>query len=602
MNMRHALSVAVAIVASAAGFAQAKTIFVDPTGSSGDFLSLQQALYVAERGDEIVLGPGVYAPVFDVVPGLIAIDVATVEQDDLIIRSSHGPDETIIDGSDRYRGINGKMFGSSLHIEGITFRDCLGAIVASDREIKIRNCRFESCYSDRHPEEPTPNLASCIHVERFWRNGYVDHRFPPSNLTIDQCEFNVNNGWYGAVRCDGNLTLRNSTFSKNTAKFGGAGVLWGQLWYIYDHGHNHMEVHVPHSLEMTVDNCTFVDNQSDWHGGAICAYHGHQPWGAHAEITNSRFEANGARDCGGGLYFYVDDSKYWSSQEVDWISPGAVHTQAGRPRWDRGHYDIHGPEPISSSITVEHCDFLGNTASRGAGGGAFIKTNDAILTDCTFQENRVHGDSWVAKLSRLSDWSEILLDEEDSFLPRGRTWRNIGSWDQGTRHLNRFQPELSSMGGGLYISVHDSTDHDRLHPKSVTANGLLFSQNSARHGGGLAMTLSTSEPTHQYRFDLTDLKFDHNQGMTGAAMFVAGTRDATLEPLFMDLRKIEAIHNVATHAATIQLDAESLVTRINESQVTSNTAPMAAILEHRPIEFDEFDPPGSLDSPPPGPR
>ena len=116
MTMRRALSVAAAILASTTGFAQAGTIFVDPTGDSSEFVSIQQALDIAERGDEIVLGPGLYKPAFDLVPGIIAIDVATIEQDDLIIRSSHGPDVTIIDGSDRYRGINGKSFGSSLRV------------------------------------------------------------------------------------------------------------------------------------------------------------------------------------------------------------------------------------------------------------------------------------------------------------------------------------------------------------------------------------------------------------------------------------------------------------------------------------------------------
>jgi hypothetical protein len=151
------------------------------------------------------------------------------------------------------------------------------------------------------------------------------------------------------------------------------------------------------------------------------------------------------------------------------------------------------------------------------------------------------------------------------------------------------------MGGGLYVSVHDSDDNDGLHPKSLIARDLTFTGNLASHGGGFAMSVSTSEPAHKYEFELSDMKFERNDSRTGSAMFIAGTRDATLEPLFLNVHRIDARDNITSDAAAIQLDAESLVTVISDSQVVSNLAPVAAILENSSIEFDEFDPPSSLD-------
>ena len=598
MRPNHVLITVIAIISLSTCFTQGGVIRVDPTGETGEYASIQMALNMAQPGDEIVLAPGIYDPVLSGSPSFITSYMGMVRQDDLVIRSSHGPAVTIIDGRDRFRGIHGKHLGSSLHIEGITFRNCIGAIVANDSEITVRDCQFESCLSMRHPDEPIPNLASCIHVERFYRNGYVDYDYSPSNLVIERCQFSDNAGWYGAVRCDGNIDVSNSVFQGNTSRFGGAGVLWGQLWYIYAHTHNGTEVHVPHSLTMTVDHCTFAANESEWHGGGICAYHGHQAWGVDAEITNSRFEGNHARDCGGGLYFYVDDSKYWTVTEVDWITPGGLHTLSGRPlTWrDRDSFStLHGPAPIHSAITLDNCDFNDNIASRGAGGGAFVKSNDAHLNNCSFSRNQVHGDSWIAKTSSMSDWPELLADEDRGFAPRARTWLHIGEWEQGVRHNRRFQNELSSMGGGLHVSVHDSDDNDGLHPKSVIARDLTFTGNHASHGGGFAMSVSTNEPAHKYEFELSDMKFEQNDSRTGSAMFIAGTRDATLGPLFLNVHRIDARDNISSDAAAIQLDAESLVTVVNDSQVVSNLAPVAAILENSSIEFDEFDSSGSLD-------
>ncbi|MBG84932.1 MAG: hypothetical protein CMJ40_10365 [Phycisphaerae bacterium] len=598
MRPIHVFLTIITIISLSTPLTQGRIIRVDPTGETSEYISIQMALNMARPGDEIVLGPGIYDPVVSDSSSWITSNIGTVRQDDIVIRSSHGPASTIIEGRDRLRGIYGKAMGSSLQIEGITFRNCVGAIIASDSEITVRDCIFESCISMRHPDDPIPNLASCIHVERFYRNGYVDYDYSPSNLAIERCQFSNNNGWYGAVRCDSNIDVSNSVFQNNTSRFGGAGLLWGQLWYIYGHDHNQTEVHVPHTLTMTVDHCTFIANESEWHGGGICAYHGHQAWGVNAVITNSKFEENHADDCGGGLYFYVDDSKYWTVTEVDWITPGGIHTVSGRPLTlrDRDSFStLHGPAPIHSAITLDNCDFEGNTVSSGAGGGAFLKSNDAHVNNSRFNRNQADGRSWIETTTKMSDWTELFSDEDRDFIPRARTWLHVGDWELGTRHIRQFQNELSGMGGGLYVSVHDSYDHDELHSKSMIARDLTFVENHSTHGGGFAMSLSTNELAHRYELELSDIAFKQNNSRTGSAMFVAGTRDATLDPLFLNLNRIYIRDNIASYAAAIQLDAESLITIINDSQIISNLAPVAAILENSPVEFDEFAPPRSVD-------
>ena len=83
----------------------------------GDFSTISVALWYADDGDEIIVGPGVYT---DEIENMIDLEGRAIW-----VHSSHGPEVTIIDGEYQRRGVifqSGEGNGSI--IEGFTFRDC----------------------------------------------------------------------------------------------------------------------------------------------------------------------------------------------------------------------------------------------------------------------------------------------------------------------------------------------------------------------------------------------------------------------------------------------------------------------------------------------
>ncbi len=128
----------------------AATITVMQDGT-GDFELIQPALDVVASGDTLLIGPGVY---LDSVPSEIGgyawdVDVfAFVRVAELTIIGA-GADETVI-GPSEPEGTTGTYSpkclvwetGTSLHLRGITFRNCYDGIFAENAPIFVTDCRF----------------------------------------------------------------------------------------------------------------------------------------------------------------------------------------------------------------------------------------------------------------------------------------------------------------------------------------------------------------------------------------------------------------------------------------------------------------------------
>jgi predicted outer membrane repeat protein len=246
----------------------AAIITVGP-GGKFDFESIQEAIKSAVHDDEILVEPGIYSETVNPRGKWIAI------------RSTSGPDNTIIDGEGIRRGIE-CMKGESEHtiIEGFTVQNGQapwepggGGMYIRNAFPTIINCRFVSnstgtrgYYYDMHGAAVAMN------------NG---------RPTFDGCTFlaNTATGMGGGVYCENNsvIAFTNCTFEANQGQKGGG-------------------VYLSESSTADFTACSFTSNAATWYGGALYVLDG-----CSATLVDCDLLSNGAGMGGGGVYGQCGD-------------------------------------------------------------------------------------------------------------------------------------------------------------------------------------------------------------------------------------------------------------------------------------------------------
>ncbi len=227
-----------------ASSAEGGTWYVKPDGT-GDVPTIQAAVDSVAPGDTVLLASGVYT-------GTGNYNILVHEKAFLMISESGDPADCII--------------------------DCEGHLGSPRRGFEI-----QTAWSSNYPVIQGMTI----------RNGFVNDAYNSTggavyccgSVTMRNCVFESNISGYcgGAIMfyADGEPSLKNCTFISNEAggTYGGGGAIFIDgvvLW-------------------VTVDSCTFYDNQAS-SGGAICCYQ-HE---AEAHIRNSVFIHNSAA-AGGGI-------------------------------------------------------------------------------------------------------------------------------------------------------------------------------------------------------------------------------------------------------------------------------------------------------------
>lgn len=184
-----------------------------------------------------------------------------------------------------------------------------------------------------------------------------------NGATFEDCTFFDNRASQGAgmyMAIDSSTTLSNSYFDGNVAQLGGGGLF------------------VDHGFGRVVD-CIFVENEAgnDIFSGAGGAggSGGGGIWigGGAPTVEDCAFDGNVA-SLGAGVY-HNDES----------------HAVVRRCEFMRGRaYEAGGLYALQSSVTVEDCSFVGNTAAGGTfsvGGGLSLYFADAQVRRCEFVRN-----------------------------------------------------------------------------------------------------------------------------------------------------------------------------------------------------------------------
>jgi len=408
-----AASVLIAGALAAPGHADVLTVDVD---GGGQFTSILPAMINADYGDTILVAPGTYT-------GLGNYDL-DFQGKKLVIISSHGPEETIIDTGGESGFVLTDELNELIVIQGFTITNAgegpyaTGPIYISGGAASIRDCIFTGNHDEVVLQPGLPMaMRDCRFIRNFDRALYArpdwlfgvaivsclfeenrcDYAYgvgggalrlssdsSSGTVTVDSCAFTDN--WSlragGAVSADGrNIVIRDCTFTGNRSDGdGGAMVVGG-----------------PYSAAVggtEIMRCTFSGNSAGGHGGAISRTR------MNPTVSECTFERNYAPR-GGAICCYLDDPEASSVPTIldctfteNSATMGAgVMCEESAPEIDSCLFDsnrawlwgggVCADGAYDQPPSITHCTFTRNRAYRGA---ALLANGEAQLTTeyCTF--------------------------------------------------------------------------------------------------------------------------------------------------------------------------------------------------------------------------
>lgn len=230
-----------------------------------------------------------------------------------------------------------------------------------------------------------------------------------SDITFDTCGFDANDAEVGgAVSSIGSdPTFTFCTFDSNTARFGGA-IDWNQLGLITIQdsifANNVASSFVSAAAgairgdgDGVIDNCDFVQNSTNGHGGAI-QFKGS---GLELRISNSLFEGNSATGSAGGGAIAVGStssvlvatSTFTSNQASGLTGGGAIANATGctlqlmNSRFAGNMAFRGGAVNNDGTLDAVNCAFSGNLATNLRGGAVEQGSGDSDIVNCTVVGN-----------------------------------------------------------------------------------------------------------------------------------------------------------------------------------------------------------------------
>jgi len=359
----------VLFVASAAS-ARAKDWYVDRTysnctGSDGSqgkpYCTIGKAVAAASNGDTIWIAAGVYKET-----------VSTAK--DLTLVGTLGAAVTAIDGSGNRRVMTVSP-GADVHLRDLTIQNgketstppyCGGCYIDDGSTLTIEDCVL------------TANSGAIVFSQ--WKNA-------PAALTMSRCLVTANSaGFDGVGICADNslatLTISDSRFESNIAKFGGA-------------------IKACFGATTTIERCTFSSNYSGGYqyapglGGALM--------GDSFTVVDCLFSDNlasanpfvGAGGNGGAAYLW-GNSRFERCRFRGNVAGSTSGQSFG------GAVLLGTTASVPGAVTFVDCEFAANvcggaaSGTGGFGGGVYVDAlSTAIFERCTVAGNRADGTGTV---------------------------------------------------------------------------------------------------------------------------------------------------------------------------------------------------------------
>jgi len=380
--MRYLIAVAALCLA---GSAMAETWTVDDDGPA-DFDNIQAAVDAASDGDEILVEAGTYTGTGDQVIDMLGKSIT--------LKSTSGPDTTVIDGQSIRRGIICQSGETTLTV--------------------IQGFSVRACHASWYDWNGNGNAD---YWEYFgggiWNRG-------GSGPTVIACRFVANIAEYGGAVCNfDEFSLANEpaliqcTFEGNSAGQGVGGAVYS------------------YASSPLMQSCDFIGNSAYWGGGVL------NTAGSHAVLAACTFTNNNATSDGGAIY---NDGSSASCTDCSFTN-NAAH--------EGGAVFNADPSSSSNSPLFIGCNFDSNSAID-EGGGMHNFSVSPQIDSCTFTNNAASSGggilSWNASVPVISNTSLC-----------GNAPTNItGPWsDQGGNELSETCGDCPDMTGDGLVGTDE---------------------------------------------------------------------------------------------------------------------------------------------------
>ena len=407
-------------------------IFVDAdaTGANNGsswadaYNDLQDALAVAQSGDEIRVAQGVYKP--DQGAGVVSDDRDTTFQliNGVTLKGGYAgfgetePNardidvyETILsgdlDGDDEpnftntgdntWHVVTSIGANETAILDGFTvtagyaYEDHAngGGMYNKNGSPKVTNCTFKENYAGykgggMYNDGGSPRVTNCtFNSNKSGYGGGISN--DNSSCTITMCTFIGNAAMLGGGiwNYESALVLTDCTFIENSAKYGGGGV---------DNS----------AISPRLTNCSFIGNLAEYGGGMNSS-------GPGTILTDCTFTSNSAERDGGGIRIYSSDMSTLTNCAFNGnlaVNGGGIHN--------------------SGDAKLNSCLFSGNRADFG--GGMYIDSSNSQITNCTFAGNLAsYGRTFACDCSRWKCSSNIAVTNSILWNGGNEIWNNDGS-------------------------------------------------------------------------------------------------------------------------------------------------------------------------------
>jgi len=486
MTVRLSVTGYLPFLLTATAVARGGVIFVDadaPPGGNGSswaraFDKLQDALAIAQAGDELWVAEGRYTPAPP--DGDREATFRLVSQTALyggfdgseIEREQRVPElhETVLSGD-----LNGNDRAGFRNYDENAYH-VVTAIGTADGTV-LDGFTISGGFADGEFNQPN-GIAAGVQLER-------------ATLAVKACQIERNSarGFGGGIciRLDSKASIRACTFTDNASTLGGGGGVHASdseaaitecLFELNTAGdRGGAGAYVFNRAIVSFDGCRFVENSGEraLGGGLHTSVNG-------TAITACVFRRNTSL-LGGGVYtagrITVDDCEFEANEAVE---GGGIYSLASAEVKGcnfSGNRALSGGglSSIDALLTVDGCEFSGNAGtdqggglasfghrmetaisncrfegnSAGFGGGAYLNEATGPIVGCRFGKNRAEKGGGI-----------YVVDESDSSLTNSLFYANEADTEGGAMYVRRSDPRLvnctltgnsaAASGGGIFNS------------------------------------------------------------------------------------------------------------------------------------------------------
>lgn len=393
-----------------------RRVYLQPDGS-GDYPTIQKAIYMSPDGTLILLADGSYS-------GYGNFDINFSGKEIVVASQSGNPSDCIIACGFDHQGFlfqsgegpESKLMG--IQIQSGWASPLGGGVLCDGSSPTIENCIFNECHAEYGgglacTNESSPTVSYCQFLKCSANNyGGGVHCEGGSAPEIFECDFRYNTVWYagGGLSClsGADVKIYGCNFDFNSTPVGdtvgggaifveGATTYFEQCIFNTNSASSGGGANIRSSTGSQFVDCNFLRNTADGGGGAV------SQWNSETSFIGCDFTSNGALSYGNGGAFNCRGSQLVLatcefSENYSNNNGGVFYLWESNISADQCEFlnnEAPGNEggvlvSNNSSHLFRSCQFYGNSASYGAVAyyvSGYAKANERKYVNCTLADN-----------------------------------------------------------------------------------------------------------------------------------------------------------------------------------------------------------------------